>query len=116
MLTGQTIVSSGQILTQGFNQLNHLQKIYRIIGYCPQFDALLEGLTCRDTMILFSKLRGIPAKNVKNFIENTARGLDFIQHIDKEVKQLRLVQSCKLFPDQIPMIYHCLINNPINNK
>lgn len=89
MLTGETMITSGQIFTQGFNQKYQLQQIYKVIGYCPQFDALLNGLTCRETLEIFAMLRGISSQDVKHYIENTARSLDFIQHIDKKIKQLR---------------------------
>lgn len=89
MLTGETIITSGDIYTQGYNQKTQLPSIYQLIGYCPQFDALLTGLTCRETLEIFAMLRGIPVQDVKGYIENCARSLDFIQHIDKKVKQLR---------------------------
>lgn len=89
MLTGETMISSGEIYTQGYNQKYELLKIYQIIGYCPQFDALLDELTCRETLEIFARLRGIPSQDVKQYIENCARSLDFIQHIDKKVRQLR---------------------------
>lgn len=83
------MITDGDVYTHGYNQKYELSHIYSMIGYCPQFDALLSGLTCRETLEIFSMVRGIPAKDVKNYIENCARNLDFIQHIDKKVKQLR---------------------------
>lgn len=91
MLTGETLITNGEMFTQGYNQKYQLAKIHQIIGYCPQFDALLSGLTCRETLEIFAMLRGIPAHDIKHYIENCARSLDFIQHIDKKVKQLRFV-------------------------
>ncbi|XP_031625623.1 ATP-binding cassette sub-family A member 3-like [Contarinia nasturtii] len=88
MLTGETMITNGRIYTQGYNQQSQLSDIYQIIGYCPQFDALLNGLTCRESLEIFALLRGIPPQDVRNYIENCARSLDFIQHIDKKVKQL----------------------------
>lgn len=89
MLTGETIISSGEVFTQGYNQKYQLHQIHKFIGYCPQFDALLTGLTCRETLEIFAMLRGIPSHDVKFYIESTAQSLDFIQHIDKKVMQLR---------------------------
>lgn len=89
MLTGETMITSGEIYTQGYDQKYQLPHIYQLIGYCPQFDALLDQLTCRETLEIFVMLRGIPAHDAKNYIENCARSLDFIQHIDKKVRQLR---------------------------
>ena len=34
------------------------------MGYCPQFDALLDRLTGYETLALFARLRGIPEKDV----------------------------------------------------
>lgn len=30
------------------------------IGYCPQFDALLENLTAREHLELYASIKGIP--------------------------------------------------------
>lgn len=89
MLTGENLVSSGEICINGFNQKYNLPEIYQITGYCPQFDALLSGLTCRETLEIFAMSRGIPADEVKEYVVNCARNFDFIQHIDKRVNQLR---------------------------
>lgn len=88
MLTGETMITSGEIYTHGFNQKYQLSKIYNLIGYCPQFDALLPGLSCRDTLKIFAMVRGVPLKRVKSYVEFYAQQLDFIQHIDKKAMQL----------------------------
>lgn len=89
MLTGETIISDGEIFTYGHNQMYQLPEIYKMTGYCPQFDALLVGLTCRETLEIFAMIRGIAASDVRHYVEDYARNLDFIQHIDKRIKQLR---------------------------
>lgn len=89
MIMGETTIFSGEIFTRGLNQKNQLKQIYKIVGYCPQFDTLLSGLTCHETLEIFAMLRGIPSQNVKSCIECIATSLNFIQHIDKKVKQLR---------------------------
>lgn len=89
MLTGERMISDGEMFTNGYNQKSQLSHIYKIIGYCPQFDALLNDLTCRETLEIFSMIRGIPIRDTKYFTEYCARNLDFIQHIDKKVIQLR---------------------------
>lgn len=89
MLTGETTPSNGKIFIDGSDQKYNLLEIYQTTGYCPQFDALLSSLTCRETLEIFAMLRGIPAANVKEYAEIYARNLDFIQHIDKKVIHLR---------------------------
>lgn len=91
MLTGQTAISNGEIIIKGLQQQNQLKNIYKSMGYCPQIDALLVSLTVRETMEIFARLRGIPAKEIKAYIEYMARSLDLIQHINKRVEHLRSV-------------------------
>lgn len=45
----------------GHSVFQNAQKIRRIIGYCPQFDALFECMTAREHLLLFGALKGIPA-------------------------------------------------------
>lgn len=88
MSTGETMITAGEIYTHGYNQKYQLSKIYNIIGYCPQFDALLSGLTCRETLEIFAMVRGVSPKRVKPYVEYYAKQLDFIEHIDKRSMQL----------------------------
>lgn len=88
MLTGETMITAGEIYTHGYNQKYQLSKIYNLIGYCPQFDALLPGLSCRDTLQIFAMIRGVSPNRVKSYVEFYAQQLDFIQHIDKKAMQL----------------------------
>lgn len=83
------MITSGEAYTDGYSQQYRLSKIYDMNGYCPQFDALISELTCRQTLEVFFMVRGIPSKDVESYIESCARKLDLIQHIDKKVNQLR---------------------------
>lgn len=88
MLIGEVLASRGEIFANGFNQKTDLYRIYENIGYCPQFDALLEDLTCRQTLEIFAMIHGVPRSEIHNYVQAAARNLDFIQHIDKKVSQL----------------------------
>ena len=37
-----------------------MMKIRHLIGYCPQFDALLNNLTAREHLELYAAIKGIP--------------------------------------------------------
>jgi ATP-binding cassette subfamily A (ABC1) protein 3 len=70
MLTGDEIPSSGRAFVNGYNLANEQFKANDHIGYCPQFDGLLEFLTVREHLELFSGIRCIPylmRKRVINF-------------------------------------------------
>lgn len=88
MMTGDIKVSSGDAWVNGFNLKKDMKQINQLIGYCPQFDALLDDLTCRETLIIFGLLRGI-TKNESSFMaEKLAVQFNFQRHLDKKVKEL----------------------------
>ncbi len=42
--------------------LRHLQafsKLEKIIGYCPQFDAIFEGLTAKEHLEIYASFKGV---------------------------------------------------------
>ena len=40
--------------------------IFTQIGYCPQFDALLEFLTVREHLELYARIKGVPDFAIDN--------------------------------------------------
>ncbi len=62
-----------------------LSKVYTKIGYCPQFDALIEELTGKLTMEMFALIRGVPRSQIKFVIKDLGDRLNFSKHLDKIV-------------------------------
>lgn len=88
MLTGEERISSGQVFLHGLNLKSDIRKVYKIIGYCPQFDALFENLTGREILEIFALLRGVQRKEVASYAVRAATDLDLIEHVDKKVSQM----------------------------
>lgn len=88
MLTGEERISSGEIFVHGLNLKSDIQKIYKCIGYCPQFDALFDNLTGRETLEIFALIRGVPRNEISTYAVRAATDLDVIQHVDKKVSEL----------------------------
>ncbi|XP_042906076.1 phospholipid-transporting ATPase ABCA3 [Parasteatoda tepidariorum] len=86
MITGDVTISSGEIYVDGFNIKKQSRKVQGRIGYCPQFDALIDELTGRETLTLFSRLRGIPNEQIAGQIKYYSELLTFNAHVDKLVK------------------------------
>ncbi|KOB72847.1 ATP-binding cassette sub-family A member 7 [Operophtera brumata] len=62
--------------------------------YCPQFDALFNELTGRETLRLFSLLRGLRAGATDLQATTLATSLGFLKHLDKRVwRAVRSVQK-----------------------
>lgn len=66
------------------------------IGYCPQFDAVLDHMTGRETLSMYARLRGIPEKYVTSCVENVLRSLLLEPHADKLVRSYRSVDCGRI--------------------
>ncbi|XP_073830693.1 ATP binding cassette subfamily A member 3 isoform X2 [Musca autumnalis] len=86
MMTGDERITSGTAYVKGMNLAADVNKIYKEIGYCPQFDALLEDLTGRETLRIFCLLRGIQRERINHISEELAKSFGFMKHLDKETK------------------------------
>uniref|UniRef100_H2T045 ATP binding cassette subfamily A member 3 n=1 Tax=Takifugu rubripes TaxID=31033 RepID=H2T045_TAKRU len=86
MLTGDESVTSGDAYIDGYSILRDIKKVRQRIGYCPQFDAVLDHMTGRETLSMYARLRGIPEKYVSSCVENVLRSLLLEPHADKLVR------------------------------
>ncbi|GMF33894.1 unnamed protein product [Phytophthora fragariaefolia] len=77
MLTGDIVPTSGNATLSGFDILTQQVEVRRQIGYCPQFDALIDLLTVREHLELFAKIKGVSSSD-----------LDFV--VSEKVEQLNL--------------------------
>ncbi|CAO1386944.1 unnamed protein product [Diamesa serratosioi] len=86
MLTGDENISGGNAWVEGFSIKEQLNRVHQRIGYCPQFDALLDDLTGREILKIFSLLRGIPMKEMELIYTKLATELNLLKHLDKQAK------------------------------
>ena len=87
MLLGDESISSGEAYVSGVSVKGDMKQIYKDIGYCPQFDALFDDLTGRETLKIFFMIRGIETHKINQLSMKLARDFNFIDHIDKKVKE-----------------------------
>ncbi|XP_044269819.1 phospholipid-transporting ATPase ABCA3-like [Tribolium madens] len=88
MITGDIKITFGDVWIRGFSVKSNLEDVQKVIGYCPQFDALLTDLTAKETLIIFALLRGVPLDECAHVSEKLAQEFDFYQHLNKTIKQL----------------------------
>ncbi|KAF5199501.1 Atp-binding cassette sub-family a member, partial [Thalictrum thalictroides] len=53
------------------------------IGYCPQFDALLEFLTVQEHLELYARIKGVPEYKMKEVVEEKLAEFDLWKHANK---------------------------------
>lgn len=88
MMTGDEDITYGDAWVNGYSLRSNLKQVQRYIGYCPQFDALLDDLTARESLIMFSLLRGVHSQDIPHLVNKLSSDFDFKRHLDKQVKEL----------------------------
>lgn len=87
ILSGDLRTTEGDAFVRGLSIRSNLSQVHRMIGYCPQFDSLIEELTCREYLELFCYLHGIPKKLISATIHQLAEELNYTKHLDKELRK-----------------------------
>lgn len=109
MLTGDQKITHGEAWVKGMCLITNMEKVYQEIGYCPQFDALLEDLTGRQTLRIFCLLRGIRKTDIERISLKLADELNFRQYLDKPVKEYSGGNKRKLSTAVALIGYPCIV-------
>jgi ATP-binding cassette subfamily A (ABC1) protein 3 len=76
ILSGEIKPTSGRAFVAGFDIVNNMTEARRSIGYCPQFDALLENITVEEHLELFTIIKGIPNDLKNNLVSKKLQEMD----------------------------------------
>ncbi|KAL4492594.1 hypothetical protein ABPG72_007707 [Tetrahymena utriculariae] len=76
ILSGEILPTDGEAHIAGYSVQNQLAEARQNIGYCPQFDALLENLTAREHLNLYAAIKGIPAEMREHLVEKKLVEMD----------------------------------------
>lgn len=79
MLTGDYGPSGGDATLGSHSILTEQKETRRIVGYCPQFDAVHALMTGEETLAFYGRLRGIPEHKLGKMIEHLAECLTLDQ-------------------------------------
>lgn len=69
VLTGDISASFGEANIMGYEMPQNLIQIRHLVGYCPQFDSILENLTAQEHLELYANLKGIKPEYHEALIE-----------------------------------------------
>ena len=94
MLTGDTTISSGDAFLGGMSVLRGAAGARKhLVGYCPQFDALIDQMTVRETLWMYARLRGIHAADIGRVVDKLVDQLTLEKYGDREAGKLRYTCS-----------------------
>jgi ATP-binding cassette subfamily A (ABC1) protein 3 len=69
MMTGDIIPTAGSGTLGGFDILSQQLEVRRLIGYCPQFDALFELMSVREHLELFARIKGVSSADLSEVVK-----------------------------------------------
>ncbi|XP_051002939.1 phospholipid-transporting ATPase ABCA3-like [Acomys russatus] len=80
ILTGEKAPTSGDVFIDGISITKNILKVRSKIGYCPQFDALLEYMTGREIMIMYARIWGVSEHQIRPYVDKKLDSLDLEPH------------------------------------
>lgn len=89
MITGDELITSGEAYFNFKQQIglkSNIKQFQKKLGYCPQFDPLIDQMTVYETMEMFAHLRGIR----KNLIKRTCNSLIELLDLKVNLKLLKI--------------------------
>ncbi|KAI0229020.1 ATP-binding cassette sub-family A member 3 [Lamellibrachia satsuma] len=106
MLAGNLPVTEGTAFIEGYEVTTNARQITQNVSYCGQFDSSFGYLTCRETMWMFARLRGVFPRDTAAQVSNLVSFFSMEENIDKNV--VALSEGCcrKLY------VMVALIGNP----
>ncbi|XP_052283854.1 phospholipid-transporting ATPase ABCA3-like [Dreissena polymorpha] len=84
MLTGDEALTSGNAYLNQYSVKSNIKKVQQNLGYCPQFDALIDQMTGRETLYMYARLRGIEESQISGIVERLINIMMLQKHADKE--------------------------------
>jgi len=88
MMTGDELISSGDAYLDGYSVNTDIKQVQQRLGYCPQFDALIEQMTVREHLFMYARLRGVEEYQISDMVDQLMDSLLISEHADKESKDL----------------------------
>ena len=88
ILTGDFLPTHGHVEVAGRDVVNEREAALRHVGYCPQFDAVLDLLTPVEHLRLFAALRSITPTSVDDVVGRLLQLCDLTAFSDVPASQL----------------------------
>ncbi|XP_073045871.1 ABC transporter A family member 1 isoform X1 [Primulina eburnea] len=83
MLSGEESPSAGTAFIFGKDIRSSPKAARQHIGYCPQFDALLEFVTVREHLYLYARIKGVQEYELERVVSEKLVEFDLLKHADK---------------------------------
>jgi len=73
----------GDAWVNGHSIVNDMDRVRQGVGYCPQFDALLDNMTGREHLRLFARTKGVPEQHIEMVAQKLIELVNLAEFADK---------------------------------
>ncbi|KAI6653359.1 hypothetical protein LOD99_3579 [Oopsacas minuta] len=83
MITGDEDISSGAAFINGIDLRYGIEKASHLMGYCPQYDALIDRMTGREVLLMFGRIRGLKGPGLNLAVNEIIERLYLSEYKDR---------------------------------
>nr|XP_022912468.1 ATP-binding cassette sub-family A member 3-like [Onthophagus taurus] len=87
IIIAEEVPTRGRVQIDGHNIQQNTDRIFKLLGYCPQHDALWKNITVKEHLECYASIRGVPKKFIPTMIDLYLTGLQINEHADKKAHQ-----------------------------
>ena len=105
MLCGEHPPSSGTAWLAQKSITSDVAEVRRLIGFCPQFDAVYPLMTAREHLRMYARLKGIAESDIQKVVEEQIVRMDLSDYADRTAggysggNKRKLSVACALIGD-----------------
>ena len=82
-LTREIAPTTGKITVQGYDVQTEFADARKLIGYCPQYDAIFPELTVEETIKFYALVIGIRTNKIMEVVNKAIKELNLKDHRNK---------------------------------
>ncbi|KAL4858934.1 ABC transporter A family member 5 [Chlorella vulgaris] len=78
MMEGFMAATSGQALVEGLDIGTDMDQVYALTGACPQHDLLWDGLTGREHLLFYARIKAFKGKRLRRAVDDALRSVNLL--------------------------------------
>ncbi|XP_017782555.1 PREDICTED: ATP-binding cassette sub-family A member 5-like [Nicrophorus vespilloides] len=87
IITAEEAATRGRVQIGGQSITSNKSDAFRLLGYCPQHDALWKNITVKEHLECYAAIRGVPHSQISGIVNLYLSGLQIHEHADKQTHQ-----------------------------
>ncbi|XP_056407478.1 ABC-type organic anion transporter ABCA8-like isoform X2 [Hyla sarda] len=98
ILSGMCSPTTGSAFIYNYNlsDMNHLEQIHNMVGFCPQFDVKFDPLTVKENLKVFAHIKGVTSGSADQEVQKVICDLQLTDVQNTEASELSGGQKRKL--------------------